>query len=172
MRRLNYLLAALVLSTASLAGCAAGGSDDSIVSTDDESTLPGSIDLWQSADGWHFHLVAGNKQILLASEAYSSRTAALNGVLSTINNGVDPAQYKVVAATHGLFVGDAWSTLDHGVIREVLVTDTLAPGHADRRLRVVGIAPLIAAAIRRVVGGGSLAELYHDAPPAQAGGPA
>ena len=101
MRRLNYLLAALVLSTASLAGCAAGGSDDSIVSTDDQSTLPGSFDLWQSADGWHFHLVAGNKQILLASEAYSSRTAALNGVLSTINNGVDPAQYKVVAATHG-----------------------------------------------------------------------
>jgi uncharacterized protein YegP (UPF0339 family) len=101
MRRLNYLLAALVLSTASLAGCAAGGSDDSIVSTDDESTLPGSFDLWQSADGWHFHLVAGNKQILLASEAYSSRTAALNGLLSVMNNGVDPAQYKVVAATHG-----------------------------------------------------------------------
>lgn len=101
MRRLNYLLAALVLSTASLAGCAAGGSDDSIVSTDDESTLPGSFDLWQSADGWHFHLVAGNKQILLASEAYSSRTAALNGLLSVMNNGVDPAQYKVVAVTHG-----------------------------------------------------------------------
>jgi uncharacterized protein YegP (UPF0339 family) len=101
MRRLNYLLAALVLSTASLAGCAAGGSDDSIVSTDDQSTLPGSFDLWQSADGWHFHLVAGNKQILLASEAYSSRTSALNGLLSVMNNGVDPAQYKVVAASHG-----------------------------------------------------------------------
>jgi uncharacterized protein YegP (UPF0339 family) len=101
MRRLNYLLTALVLSTASLAGCAAGGSDDSIVSADDESTLPGSFDLWQSADGWHFHLVAGNKQILLASEAYSSRTAALGGVLSVMNNGVDPAQYKTVAAAHG-----------------------------------------------------------------------
>jgi uncharacterized protein YegP (UPF0339 family) len=101
MRTLNSLLAALVLSTATLAGCAAGGSDDSIGQSDDESTLPGSFDLWQSADGWHFHLVAGNKQILLASEAYSSRTAALNGLLSVMNNGVDPAQYKVVAVTHG-----------------------------------------------------------------------
>jgi uncharacterized protein YegP (UPF0339 family) len=101
MRSLNSLLAALVLSTASLAGCAAGGSDDSIVSTDDESTLPGSFDMWQSADGWHFHLVAGNKKILLSSEAYSSRTSALNGVLSVLNNGVDPAQYKVLPAAHG-----------------------------------------------------------------------
>jgi hypothetical protein len=101
MRTLNSLLAALVLSTATLAGCAAGGSDDSIGQSDDESTLPGSFDLWQSTDGWHFHLVAGNKRILLASEAYTSRTAALNGVLSVINNGVDPSQYQVLPAAHG-----------------------------------------------------------------------
>lgn len=101
MRRLHSLLTALVLSTATLAGCAAGGSDDSIVSTDDESTLPGSFDLWQSADGWHFHLVAGNKRILLASEAYSTRTGALAGVLSVMNNGVDPSMYEVLPAAHG-----------------------------------------------------------------------
>jgi uncharacterized protein YegP (UPF0339 family) len=101
MRTLNSLLAALVLSTATLAGCAAGGSDDSIGQSDDESTLPGSFDLWQSADGWHFHLVAGNKQILLASESYTSRTGALNGVLAVINNGVDPSQYQVLPAAHG-----------------------------------------------------------------------
>ena len=101
MRTLNSLLAALVLSTATLAGCAAGGSDDSIGQSDDESTLPGSFDLWQSADGWHFHLAAGNKQILLASESYTSRTAALNGVLAVINNGVDPSQYQVLPAAHG-----------------------------------------------------------------------
>jgi uncharacterized protein YegP (UPF0339 family) len=99
MRCFNGLLTALVLSTAMLAGCAA--SDDGISSTDDNSTLPGSFDLWQSADGWHFHLVAGNKRILLASEAYTSRTAALNGVLSIINNGVDPSMYQVLPAAHG-----------------------------------------------------------------------
>lgn len=97
--RLHSLLAALVLSTATLAGCAA--SDDGIASTDDDSTLPGSFDLWQSADGWHFHLVAGNKQILLASEGYTSRTAALSGVLSVMNNGVDPSMYQILPAAHG-----------------------------------------------------------------------
>ena len=101
MRSFHSLLAALVLSTATLAGCAAGGTDDSIQSTDDQSTLPGSFDLWQSSDGWHFHLVAGNKRILLTSEAYASRTSALNGVLSVINNGVDPSMYQVLPAAHG-----------------------------------------------------------------------
>ena len=100
MRSFNSLLTALVLATATLAaGCAAEG--DSTATVDGESSLPGSIDLWQSNDGWHFHVVAGNKKILLASEAYASRTAALNGVLSTLNNGVDPASYQVLPAAHG-----------------------------------------------------------------------
>src|SRR3954463_7276354 len=99
MRSFNSLLAALVLATATLAGCTADS--DSTATVDGESSLPGSIDLWQSSDGWHFHVVAGNKRILLASEAYSSRTAALGGVLSTLNNGVDPASYQVLPAAHG-----------------------------------------------------------------------
>ncbi|MBV8757580.1 MAG: YegP family protein [Deltaproteobacteria bacterium] len=100
MRRLHSLVTALALATATLTGCMSG-SDDSTASIDGESSLPGSIDLWQSTDGWHFHVVAGNKRILLASEAYASRTAALNGVLSTLNNGVDPASYQVAPAAHG-----------------------------------------------------------------------
>lgn len=100
MRSFHSLLTALVLATATLAaGCAA--SEDPTAAIDGESSLPGSIDLWQSADGWHFHVVAGNKKILLASEAYSSRTAALAGVLSTLDNGVDPASYQVSPAAHG-----------------------------------------------------------------------
>jgi len=99
MRSFQSLLTALVLASATLAGCAADG--DSTASVDGESSLPGSIDLWQSSDGWHFHVVAGNKQILLASEAYASRTAALNGVLATLNDGVDPASYQVLPAAHG-----------------------------------------------------------------------
>jgi uncharacterized protein len=99
MRSFQSLLAAFVLATATLAGCTAA--DDSTASIDGESSLPGSIDLWQSTDGWHFHVVAGNKRILLASEAYSSRTAALGGVLATLNDGVDPASYQVLPAAHG-----------------------------------------------------------------------
>ena len=99
MRCFHGLLTALVLSTATLAGCVS--TDDGIASTDDNSTLPGSFDLWQSADGWHFHLIAGNKQILLASEGYTSRTAALSGLLSVMSNGVDPSMYQILPAAHG-----------------------------------------------------------------------
>jgi ribose-phosphate pyrophosphokinase len=78
----------------------------------------------------------------------------------------------VVAATHGLFVGAAWTVLGHEAIREVLVTDSVAPAQSDRRLRVVSVAPLIAAAIGQVLAGGSLGDLYRDPPGIQAGDPA
>ena len=78
----------------------------------------------------------------------------------------------VVAATHGLFVGDAWATLAHGAIREVFVTDSVIPAASERRLRTVGLAPLIAAAAHQLLAAGSLGELYHDVPGGHAGEPA
>lgn len=102
MRNLNSLITVLVLAFATTAaiGCATTGEDDT-ADADSNSTAAGKFDLWQSADGWHFHLKAGNSAILLTSEAYSSRTAALNGVLAVENNGVDNAQYRVVQAASG-----------------------------------------------------------------------
>jgi ribose-phosphate pyrophosphokinase len=78
----------------------------------------------------------------------------------------------VVAATHGLFVGQAWATLGHEAIREVIVTDSVTPAGSDRRLRVVSIAPLIAAAIGQILAGRSLSELYLYAPEGRAEPPA
>jgi ribose-phosphate pyrophosphokinase len=72
-----------------------------------------------------------------------------------------------VAATHGLFIGEAQAKLDHEAIREVFVTDSVALDQSWPRLRVVSIAPLLAAAIREVRIGGSLSDLgidHHDAP--------
>lgn len=67
----------------------------------------------------------------------------------------------VVAATHGLFVGAARATLNHEAIREILVTDSVATNELLwPPLRVVSIAPLIAAAIRRLAADQSLADLY------------
>src|SRR5258706_2177139 len=101
MRNLNSLITALALSiTTALVGCAAS-SDEVTDNTDGEASAPGTVDLWQDPSaGWHFHVVSGNKHILMTSEAYSSRTAAINGVLSTLDNGVDPAQYQVLPAAH------------------------------------------------------------------------
>jgi ribose-phosphate pyrophosphokinase len=57
----------------------------------------------------------------------------------------------VVAASHGLFVGDAAARLEHEAIRAIWVTDTLPPAPSNPRPRVVGIAPLIAAAVRELL---------------------
>jgi len=100
MRHLNSLLAALVLSTSALVGCATQA-DDEVSDADSSATAAGKLDLWQANDGWHFHLAAGNGAILLTSEAYSSRTGAINGVLSLETNGVDPAQYSLKQAANG-----------------------------------------------------------------------
>lgn len=107
MRSFTSLVSALVLSTSlfAAAGCATSGSEDSYGETQGEAASAGKVGVWQATDGqWHFHLKSGNGAILLTSEAYTSRTSALNGVLSTLDNGVDTAQYKVVAATHGFVI--------------------------------------------------------------------
>ena len=107
MRSFTSLVSALVLSTSlfAAAGCATSGSDDSYSEAQGEAASVGKVDVWQAADGqWHFHLKSGNGAILLTSEAYTSRTGALNGLLASLDNGVDPAQYKVVTAAHGFVI--------------------------------------------------------------------
>ena len=103
MRNINSLIAALVLSTSALVGCATQAEDD-VSDADSSSSLAGKFDLWQANDGWHFHLTAGNGAVLLTSEAYSSRTSAINGVLSVETNGVDNAQYSLKQAANGGYV--------------------------------------------------------------------
>lgn len=97
MRNLNSLITALVLSfsTITAVGCATVGADED-GEIDGEAASAGKLAFWQATDGqWHFHLKSGNGAILLTSEAYTSRTGAINGALSVLENGVDPAQYTV-----------------------------------------------------------------------------
>jgi uncharacterized protein YegP (UPF0339 family) len=103
MSKLNSLITALVLAFAptAIVGCASTGDDMTDVD-DADSTAAGKFDVWQASDGqFHFHLKSGNGSILLTSEAYTSRTGAINGVLSTLNNGVDTAQYAAIQASNG-----------------------------------------------------------------------
>ena len=65
-----------------------------------------------------------------------------------------------VAATHGLFVGEARARLSHEAILEVLVTDSVALKEPSwPQLHLVSVAPLIAAAIRRLATDQSLGDL-------------
>ena len=106
MRNINSLIAALVLSFSTVAavGCAEVGTDES--AEEGEATAAGKLTFWSAGDGWHFNLKSGNGAILLTSEAYTSRTGAINGALSVLENGVDPAQYTVnkTATGHNLYL--------------------------------------------------------------------
>ena len=66
-----------------------------------------------------------------------------------------------VAATHGVFVEGAHARLTEAGVHRVFVTDTVAIAERDwPPLQVVSAAPLIAAAMRRVIANGSLADLH------------
>lgn len=66
----------------------------------------------------------------------------------------------VVAATHGLFVGDAAERLGRPEVIRVVTTDSLPPpARAPARLERVRLAPLLAEAVRRIVGERRLDEL-------------
>jgi len=107
MRNINSLITILALSFATLSTTACATSGDESSEFDDaesNASAPGKVDMWQSTDGqFHFHVVSGNGRILMTSEAYTSRTGALNGVLSVLDNGVDPAQYQLNKTASGKY---------------------------------------------------------------------
>ena len=105
MKIATSLITTLVLSLSTLAatGCATG-EDDDFSEIDGEAATAGKLTFWKATDGqWHFNLKSGNGGILLTSEAYVARTGAINGALSVLENGVDPAQYVVKPAANGGF---------------------------------------------------------------------
>lgn len=76
-----------------------------------ERDLAGSTDavvgrpyfqVWENEGGeWYFNLKAANHEIILQSQGYSSRTAALNGFLSTLDNGLIYSRYELRQAANG-----------------------------------------------------------------------
>ena len=69
----------------------------------------------------------------------------------------------IIAATHGIFSGEATDRLKNSRISEVIVTNTL-PIDASKRfdkLSVIPIAPLLGKAIREVFEDGSVTSLFH-----------
>lgn len=102
LRTLSFSLL-LSLSLAASA-CATGYEDDYALGEQrSEAGVRGTFDLWQGADGqYYFHLESGNHQILLSSEGYTSRTGALNGILSVLDNGGLEQRYQIKTGVDGL----------------------------------------------------------------------
>lgn len=99
-----------------------------------------------------------DRACLIIDDMISTGGTIAAGVTALLDAGARPE--ITVAATHGLFVGDAAARLGHEAIREVLVTDSVAADRPCPRRRIVSIAPLIAAAIRRMQADGSLHDLF------------
>ena len=70
-----------------LARAAAGRSDDS-----PEDDMAGKFELYKDKAGkFRFRLKASNGQVIAASEAYESKSSAMNGIASVRKNAADAA---------------------------------------------------------------------------------
>ncbi len=102
--------------------------------------------------------VAG-RACLIIDDMISTGGTIARAVAALLAAGARPE--IIVAATHGLFVGEARHKLDHEAVRAVLITDTVAEADPPwPRLQYVSVAPLLAEAIRRLQADGSLGDLY------------
>jgi len=95
----SSLLALVLLAAASATGCAyetaPAGATQALSGRPYFSVFQGAD------DGYYFNLRAANHEIILASQSYSTRTAALNGVLSVMDNGEDRTRYEVLDSADG-----------------------------------------------------------------------
>jgi uncharacterized protein YegP (UPF0339 family) len=66
--------------------------------------MAGWYELEKSSDGqFYFVLKAGNAEVILTSERYSTRAAAENGITSVQNNSPDEARYERKTASDGRY---------------------------------------------------------------------
>lgn len=66
-----------------------------------------------------------------------------------------------VAATHGVFAGEALKLIKESAIEELFITDTIKPSEAvlkNNKITIVTVAPLLAEAIRRIKTGESISK--------------
>lgn len=88
----------LVLAIGLAAGC---NFEDDVQSGSSAISGRPYFEVFKGKDGWYFHFSAANHEIMLQSQSYSSRTAALGGVLSVQNNAHLPERYELRDASNG-----------------------------------------------------------------------
>jgi ribose-phosphate pyrophosphokinase len=98
------------------------------------------------------HAVAGEvrgRAPILVDDMLSTGATVEAAVRALLDQGARPE--ATIAATHGLFAGSAARRLRELPLRRCLVTDSVPPPAALlARVEVVGLAPLLAEAIRRL----------------------
>lgn len=105
--------------------------------------------------------VAGDvrgKRPIVVDDMISTGTTIEAAIVALVEHG--SSREVLVAATHGLFVGGAMGRLNRTEVVRVLATDSLPPAPSPpERFEAVRIAPLLAEAVRRIVGERGLDDL-------------
>ncbi len=109
--------------------------------------------------------VAGRVAILV-DDLVSTGTTLARAAAACRGRG---ARRVIAAATHGLFTGDANARLAEPALEQLVVTDTvssfrLTEPAVREKLVTLAVAPLFAAAARRLHEGGSLVDLLESGP--------
>lgn len=106
----------------------------------------------------------GGKDVVILDDLVGSGTTLARAAATCRAHG---ASNIVAVATHGLFVADAPAILAASAIQEVLVSDSVSPfrlgqSMAQGKVRIVSCAALVAEAVARLHGGGSIVELLEQ----------
>ncbi len=99
------------------------------------------------------------KRVILIDDLIDTAGTLVNAAESLLDCG---ATEVYAAATHPVFSGPAYERIEDSPIKEVVVTDTL-PLKSDEprnKIRVLTIAPILAATIRNVFFGDSVSEVF------------
>ena len=100
----------------------------------------------------------GDRPCLIIDDMISTGGTIERAMAALLKSGARPDIR--VAATHGLLVEGARAALSHPALSEIYVTDTVASHHHDwPQLKVISVAPLLAAAIQRLVMRESISDL-------------
>ncbi len=92
---------------------------------------------------------------LIVDDMISTGGTLARSVEALLQAGARPEM--VVAATHGVFIAGARERLSHPGLRAILVTDSISAHiHGWPQLRIISVAPLLAAAIQQLMADGSL----------------
>lgn len=104
--------------------------------------------------------VRGRHVFVVQSHMISSGGTIANAIDALLQAGA--RREIVVAATHGVLVESVRARLKHPALREIIVTDTIAPRQSDwLQLKVISIAPLLATVIQRLAAAEAISDLYQ-----------
>jgi len=99
------------------------------------------------------------KTCIVADDMIDTAGSVTEGAKALINAG---AEKVYVTATHGIFSPPAFERIEAAPVIEVVVTNTVpvAPERRHGKIRVLSVAPLIAAAVDNVFNDESVSELF------------